>query len=61
MSEYCNYCKTEISINDNVEATWKISMLSIAKQNEFKKENYLVCSVCLEVYYNNSEEVTKIN
>ena len=57
MSEYCNYCKTEIAISDSIEIVWKISLLSVKKQDEFKNENGLVCSTCLEVFYNNSETI----
>ena len=57
MSEYCNYCKTEITISDSIEAVWKISFLNLEKQKEFKIENGLVCSTCLEVYYNNSIKI----
>ena len=59
MSEYCNYCKTEIAISKSIEAVWKIRLLSDKKQDEFKKENGLVCSTCLEVFYNNSEKIKK--
>ena len=61
MSEFCNYCNTEISISDSVESIWKITLLSPIKQEEFKKENGLVCKICLEVYYNNSEKIIKSN
>ena len=59
MSECCNYCKTEITISDSIEAVWKISLLNFEKQRKFKKENGLVCSTCLEVYYNNSVKPKK--
>ena len=59
MSECCNYCKTEITISDSIEAVWKISLLNFEKQRKFKKENGLVCSTCLEVYYNNLVQIKK--
>jgi hypothetical protein len=59
MSECCNYYKTEITISDSIEAVWKISLLNIEKQRKLKKENGLVCSICLEVYYNNSVKIKK--
>ena len=59
MSEYCNYFKTEITISESIEAVWKISFLNLEKQKEFKIENGLVCSTCLEVYYNNSVKIKK--
>lgn len=59
MSECCNYCKTEITISDSIEVVWKISLLNIEKQRKLKKENGLVCSICLEVYYNNSVKIKK--
>ena len=38
MSECCNYCKTEITISDSIEAVWKISLLNFEKQRKFKKK-----------------------
>ena len=38
MSECCNYCKTEITISDSIEAVWKISLLNIEKQSNSKKK-----------------------
>jgi|TARA_B110000459_G_C16290934_1_gene350484 hypothetical protein len=57
MSEYCNYCKTDITISDNIEVVWKINLLNAQRKEEFKREKGLVCSVCLEVFYNNSEKI----
>jgi len=61
MSECCNYCKTEITISDSIEAVWKVNLLTTEKQEDFSKENGLVCSTCLEVYYNNSEKIKESN
>ena len=57
MSECCNYCKTEITISDSIEAVWKVNLLPTEKQKVFSKENGLVCSTCLEDYDNNSEKI----
>ena len=61
MSECCNYCKTEITISDSIEAVWKVNLLTTEKQKVFSKENGLVCRTFLEVYYNNSMIITKSN
>jgi len=37
MSEYCNYCKTEITISETIESVWKISLLSPIKKEEFNE------------------------
>ena len=54
MCEYCSYCKIEISKSDSTEVLWKINLLNSQKKEEFKKEQGLICSTCLEVYYNKS-------
>ena len=57
MCEYCSYCKIEISKSDSTEVLWKINLLNSQKKEEFKKEQGLICSTCLEVYYNKSEKI----
>ncbi len=57
MSEYCNYCKIHITKSDTTEVLWKINILNSQKKEVFKKEQSLICSICLEVYYNKSEKI----
>lgn len=57
MSEYCNYCKTEITISNSYEVIWKLNLISSKKKEELKKENSLICSTCLEVYYIDSKKL----
>jgi|TARA_B110000238_G_scaffold62538_1_gene68500 hypothetical protein len=57
MTECCNYCKIEITKSDATEVLWKINLLNSQKNEEFKKEQGLICSTCLEVYFNKSEKI----
>ena len=57
MTECCNYCKIEITKSGTTEVLWKINLLNSQKNEEFKKEQGLICSTCLEVYYNKSEKI----
>ena len=57
MTECCSYCKIEITKSDATEVLWKINLLNSQKNEEFKKEQGLICSTCLEVYYNKSEKI----
>ena len=60
MSDYCNYCKSDISLIDSIKLIERIERISVKKKEHIKEESGLICATCIDIYYS-EEDKTKLS